>query len=71
MTNGSIHESFLPLRRAAARLGVPIAWLKSEAAAGRVPCLRVGRRLLLNCDAVERALLERSMQMTQCERRVP
>jgi len=55
-------ESFLPLRRAAARLGVPAAWLRGEAVAGRVPHLRVGRRLLVNPQAVERVLLERAQQ---------
>jgi hypothetical protein len=53
-------ESFLPLWRAAVRLGVPAAWLRAEANAGRVPCLRAGRRLLVNPSAVERALLERT-----------
>ena len=55
-------ELFLPLRRAAARLGVPAAWLRAETLAGRVPCLRVGRRLLFNPAATERALLERANQ---------
>jgi hypothetical protein len=55
-------ESFLPLRRAAVRLGVPAAWLRAEADAGRVPHLRVGRRLLVNPQAVERVLLERAQQ---------
>jgi len=55
-------ESFLPLRRAAVRLGVPAAWLRAEAEAGRVPHLRVGRRLLVNPQAVERVLLERARQ---------
>lgn len=58
----SLSESFLPLRRAAVRLGVPAAWLRAEADAGRVPHLRVGRRLLVNPQAVERVLLDRSRQ---------
>lgn len=52
-------ESFLPLKRAAARLGVPAAWLRAEAEAGRVPHLRVGRRLLVNLQLVESALRDR------------
>jgi hypothetical protein len=55
-------ELFLPLRRAAVRLGVPMAWLRAEADAGRVPHLRAGRRLLVNPEAVERALLKRARQ---------
>ena len=41
-------------------LGVPAAWLRSEAEAGRVPYLRAGRRLLFNLAEVERSLLERA-----------
>jgi hypothetical protein len=55
-------ELFLPLRRAAVRLGVPAAWLRAEADAGRVPCLRVGRRLLVSPQAVERVLLDRAQR---------
>lgn len=55
-------EAFLPLQRTAVRLGVPAAWLRAEARAGRVPHLRVGRRLLVNPEDVERVLLERSRQ---------
>jgi hypothetical protein len=60
MSDTNLTESFVPLRRAAARLGVPAAWLRAEAVAGRVPSLRVGRRLLMNPEAVERVLLERA-----------
>ena len=55
-------EPFLPLRQTAVRLGVPAAWLRAEANAGRVPCLRAGRRLLLNPEAVEAALLARAKE---------
>jgi hypothetical protein len=36
------------------------AWLKAEAEAGRIPCLRAGRRLLFNVEAVKAVLLERA-----------
>ncbi|MGD8453218.1 MAG: hypothetical protein PVJ57_15475 [Phycisphaerae bacterium] len=62
MSNTQTPELFLPLRRAAARLGVPAAWLRAEAHAGRVPHLRVGRRLLFNPAAVETVLLDRAAQ---------
>lgn len=42
----------LPLRRMAARLGVPSARLKERAAAGDVPGLRAGNRWLFRPDAV-------------------
>ncbi len=54
------NESFISLERAAFRLGVPAAWLRTEAEAERVPYLRAGRRLLFNCAAVERELLARA-----------
>lgn len=55
-------ESFIPLRLAAVRLGVPAAWLRVEADAGRIPHLRIGRRLLVNPQTVERVLLGRVQQ---------
>lgn len=58
-------ESFLPLRRAAIRLGVPAAWLRADADAGRVPHLHVGRRLLLNPAAVEEVLMKRAREAAQ------
>ena len=53
-------ETFTHLRPAARRLGVPVAWLRREAEAGTVPALRVGRRLMIDVEAVERVLLERA-----------
>jgi excisionase family DNA binding protein len=41
-------------------LKLPRDWLKSEALAGRIPCLRVGRQLRFNLEAVEKALAERA-----------
>ncbi len=42
--------------------GLSRSWLRGEAEAGRIPCFKVGRRLLFDADAVERALLERAGQ---------
>lgn len=53
-------ETFISVDRAAVRLGVPAAWLRAEARAGRVPCLRAGKRLLVNVAMVRRALAERA-----------
>lgn len=46
----------------AARLKLPIRWIKVEAKAGRLPHLRVGRRLLFNLDAVNAALARRAAE---------
>jgi hypothetical protein len=53
-------RTFVGLNVAATRLGVPIAWLKAEAAAGRVPVLRAGAKFLFNVEAVRAALIERA-----------
>ncbi|KKM79083.1 hypothetical protein LCGC14_1353460 [marine sediment metagenome] len=39
-----------------------MAWLKSEAKAGRIPCLKVNRQLFFNLKTVEEALIDRSCQ---------
>ena len=45
------------LRQVSRRLGIPAYWLKAEADAGRIPCLRAGSRLLFAPDAVNHALV--------------
>ena len=55
------HEKFLPLHVLAMRLGIPAAWLKSEADAGRIPSLQAGRRRLFDLEAVRETLLARSV----------
>ena len=44
--------------RMARRLGVTAKWLKEQADAGQIPCLRAGRRYLFNVDAVTQRLAE-------------
>ena len=39
--------------------GLPAAWLKREADAGRLPCIRAGRRRMFDLAAVLKALAER------------
>jgi hypothetical protein len=48
------------LSRLATELRLPRKWLRREALAGRLPCLRVGRRLLFTTAAVEQVLAERA-----------
>jgi hypothetical protein len=38
--------------------GLPRSWLRAQALAGRIPCLRAGRKLLFSPEAVEKALAE-------------
>ena len=39
---------------------LPREWLRREALAGRIPCLRIGQKLLFNPEAVEQALAKRA-----------
>ena len=48
------------LNRLAIELNLPREWLRAEAQAGRLPCLRVGRKLLFNAVAVELVLGKRA-----------
>jgi hypothetical protein len=50
------------LNQLSRRVNLPAAWLKQEAEAGNLPCLRVGRRFLFSPEAVNRALLERAQR---------
>lgn len=49
-------SDLLSLPRAARACGVSSQWLKAEAEAGRVPCLKAGKRYLFNVVAVQEAL---------------
>ena len=51
---------FLSLRQTANQLGVSVVWLKTEAQAGRIPCLKAGRKLLFSLALVEKELLLRA-----------
>ena len=42
----------LSLSRMARRLGVTQQWLRDQADAGKIPCLKAGNRFLFNPDAV-------------------
>ena len=43
-------------------LHIPAAWLKAEATAGRIPCLKIGRRRLFNPAAVKAVLAQRAAE---------
>lgn len=50
----------LTVWKAAQATGVPVTWLKAEAKAGRVPCLKVGLRYLFDLTALREALRRRA-----------
>jgi hypothetical protein len=53
-------SDLLTLHQLATRLRLSREWLRGEALAGRLPCLRAGRKLLFNLSTVERILAERA-----------
>lgn len=52
--------SLLTLHELARRLRVSASWLREESDAGRIPCLKAGRRRLYNLEAIERVLAIRA-----------
>jgi len=44
-------------------LGISAEWLKTEAEAGRIPCLNADGVLLFDVDAVRRTLAKRAVQI--------
>jgi len=53
-------SDLLTLHQLAIRLRLPREWLRAEAMAGRIPCLRAGRKLLFSLATIERILAERA-----------
>ena len=53
-------NAYQSLQDTSTALGVPAAWLRREAQAGRVPSLRAGRRLLFDLADVAAALAART-----------
>ena len=56
-------SELLTLPRMARQVGVTAKWLRAEAEAGKVPCLRAGSRFLFNSLAVKRALTKRAAKL--------
>jgi hypothetical protein len=56
-------RSLLPLNVAARKLRVPFRWLRAEAEAGRIPCLRTDKQFMCDLEAVEAVLLARARQL--------
>ena len=53
-------QKLLTIRAAARELAIGWRWLREEALAGRIPCLRVGRRILVDLNAVSAELAKRA-----------
>jgi excisionase family DNA binding protein len=53
-------NDLITLHQLAVELRLSREWLREEALAGRLPCLRVGRKLLFNLSTVKRILAERA-----------
>ncbi len=53
-------EHIITAEEVAAHVQLPVDWLKAEARAGRLPHLKIGRRLYFNLAAVENSLLQRA-----------
>jgi hypothetical protein len=63
-------DLFVTLVDLAERLKLPRDWLRYEADAGRIPCLRVRGRLRFNPFAVELALAVRATQGREVSRAI-
>lgn len=57
-----MNEKLLPSGPMARRLRVPVRWLETEAAAGRIPSVQCGKVFLFNPKAVEEELVRRASQ---------
>ena len=53
-------DELTSLSRMARRLGVTQQWLREQADAGNVPCLKAGKRYLFNPPAVEAILVQQA-----------
>jgi len=50
---------YIPVQELARALRLPAAWLRREADAGRLPCIRAGKRRMFDIEAVVKALADR------------
>ncbi len=55
----------LPLPKMARELRVPVAWLREEAEASRLPAVKAGGALLFHPPTIERILVERASQVVK------
>ena len=62
---GMDEKQFIPLNVLARRTGLPLAWLKAQAQAKQLPCIKAGRRLMFDPIEVEQVLAERARQQVE------
>lgn len=55
------------LSRMSRRLGVTRQWLREQADAGKVPCLKAGKRYLFNPVAVQETLAAKATKVAASE----
>jgi hypothetical protein len=53
-------KPLLGLREMAMRLRVPAKWLRTEAAAGHIPCVRAGAAMIFDPETVEAIIRDRA-----------
>ncbi len=53
-------QTFLTAHQLSKHTGFPVAWLRREARARRLPSIRAGNRLLFDVDGVEHELKQRA-----------
>lgn len=55
---------FVSLHTLSQQLGLSAAWIKAQARVGKIPSLRMGRRLMFNLQDVQDALIEQTKANT-------
>jgi excisionase family DNA binding protein len=60
-----VMNDLLSLSRLARRLGITQQWLRAQADAGKIPCLKAGNRYLFNPVAVQEALAAKAARTRQ------
>jgi len=60
MKNRKNERMFVPIRTSAARIGVPLAWLKREVESGRVPAVRAGRQWLVHLEKAREVIAKQA-----------
>ena len=55
--------TFVPIRRAASELGIPVSWLERQATNNSIPAIRAGRRWLIHLERTRVKLTELAEQV--------
>lgn len=60
MPTQPLDQTFVPIRVASNKLGLPESWLRTEAKAGRLPHVRAGSRVLIHLAKATEVLTHRA-----------